>query len=230
MAVDESLLASCAGGNDCALRFYGWREPTLSLGYFQPHAQRNQHPQSAACPLVRRPTGGGAILHDDELTYSLILPKSDLLGGDALAMVRAVHESLIEALSNWRVSAKLQETAVPGNSPDPPFLCFQRRAPRDVVIGGSKIAGSAQRRRRSAVLQHGSVLLRASTVAKELPGIEEVTGKRIEAAVLREAWTETLARRGKWRIQSRPLTAKERETALVMQHRRYAGDKWNRRK
>src|SRR5438445_617792 len=69
MAVDEALLEDAARSGRPTLRFYGWAEPTLSLGYFQPYAQRASHPPSSRCAVVRRPTGGGAILHDAELTY-----------------------------------------------------------------------------------------------------------------------------------------------------------------
>ncbi|NIL97050.1 MAG: lipoate--protein ligase family protein, partial [Planctomycetales bacterium] len=68
MAVDEVLLEWSAEEGCCCWRFYGWREPTLSLGYFQQYGQRWQHAASRDCPAVRRLTGGGAILHDRELT------------------------------------------------------------------------------------------------------------------------------------------------------------------
>src|SRR3954447_24341632 len=74
MAVDEALLIDAAEHNTAALRFYSWNEPTLSLGYFQNYADRHQHAASLACAVVRRQPGGGAILHDRELTYSLALP------------------------------------------------------------------------------------------------------------------------------------------------------------
>src|SRR5688572_19512152 len=76
MAVDEALLHSTAEGGQATLRFYTWEEPTLSLGHFQTLAEREQHQASLACPLVRRASGGGAILHDIELTYSICLPQA----------------------------------------------------------------------------------------------------------------------------------------------------------
>src|SRR5437868_3979467 len=76
MAVDEALLETAANTNQATLRLYQWRQPTLSLGYFQLAADRAQHAASAACLLIRRPSGGGAILHDRELTYSIALPRS----------------------------------------------------------------------------------------------------------------------------------------------------------
>jgi len=73
MAVDEALLDAAVEQGVAALRFYQWSEPTLSLGYFQRHADRDSHAASHDCTLVRRQSGGGAILHDRELTYSLTL-------------------------------------------------------------------------------------------------------------------------------------------------------------
>src|SRR5687767_6703039 len=74
MAVDEALLESAADSGEITLRFYEWSRATLSLGYFQSHAERSGHTASLACPMVRRSTGGGAIVHDQELTYSLVVP------------------------------------------------------------------------------------------------------------------------------------------------------------
>src|SRR5690242_1143259 len=76
MAVDEALLETAADAGIATLRFYQWNEPTLSLGYFQAAAERNQHSMSSGCPLVRRASGGGAILHDRELTYSIAMRQS----------------------------------------------------------------------------------------------------------------------------------------------------------
>src|SRR5262245_32066382 len=79
MAVDQALLESAAASGGVALRFYQWSEPTLSLGYFQPIAARSEHPPSLHSPVVRRASGGGAILHDRELTYSIAAP-SEIIG------------------------------------------------------------------------------------------------------------------------------------------------------
>lgn len=72
MALDQALLDECQ--EQPVLRFYRWSQPTLSLGYFQKHQQREGHQPSIDCPMLRRSTGGGAILHDHELTYSLLVP------------------------------------------------------------------------------------------------------------------------------------------------------------
>ena len=143
MAVDEALLDAAVQGVPACLRFYQWSEPTLSLGYFQRHAERRQHTPSLACSLVRRSSGGGAILHDHELTYSLILPAAQDLARHAESLYLAVHQALIEALASYGVTASLNAQAS-GLAPDEqPFLCFQRGAAGDVLLVSAKIAGSA---------------------------------------------------------------------------------------
>jgi lipoate-protein ligase A len=203
MAVDEALLETAAERGVGTLRFYTWQEPTLSLGYFQSLAERAQHPPSSGCPLVRRASGGGAILHDQELTYSLALPR--LGTAAARELYDAAHLALIAALAQLGVSSALHQTVEgcrsaihpekPVDRSNEPFLCFQRRTCTDVILGEAKIAGSAQRRRRGAVLQHGSVLLERSRFAPELPGICELTGNALCPSQLIERWLDQLTHR-----------------------------------
>jgi len=106
MAVDEALLAMAAAGElGPVLRFYQWSPATLSLGYFQRYTERAAHPASAACDVVRRASGGGAILHDRELTYSLVLPAGHPLTARAEPLYRAVHQALIDVLAESGGSA-----------------------------------------------------------------------------------------------------------------------------
>src|SRR5262245_22040097 len=95
MAVDEVLLVDAAENNVATLRFYGWNEPTLSLGYFQRYEDRQQHAASRECAIVRRQTGGGAILHDRELTYSLVLPPRHPFAKQNEKLYQAVHQVFI---------------------------------------------------------------------------------------------------------------------------------------
>jgi len=197
MAVDEALLESAAEGVG-TLRFYEWTPATLSLGYFQSAAQREQHAASRDCPLVRRASGGGAILHDRELTYSVAMPQAAARENQTSALYDLFHESLILALAEFGVPAALflptERNCVPEvrQNAAPAFLCFQRRTCGDVVYQGAKIVGSAQRRRRGAVLQHGSILLARSPHAPELLGIGELTGIAISPADLIAAWRPRL--------------------------------------
>jgi lipoyl(octanoyl) transferase len=190
MAIDEALLRDAVENGIATLRFYGWSEPTLSLGYFQRYDDRFSHAASRGCAIVRRQTGGGAILHDRELTYSMTLPASLAIARQSEQLYTAVHEAFIAELqpllpagpSQWQLSRNDQPST--RTASQEPFLCFQRRARGDVLLGQSasnslsrtvKILGSAQRRYRGAILQHGSLLLEKSPHAPELVGWNDIT-------------------------------------------------------
>jgi lipoate-protein ligase A len=226
MAVDEMLLEWAAEQDGCCWRFYGWREPTLSLGYFQPHEDRRQHLPSRNCPTVRRLTGGGAIVHDAELTYSLVLPSRHPLALRRDLLYESIHSSLIDVLADFGTKAVLCEPPIRHPGREQPFLCFKRRAPGDVLVDGTKVAGSAQRRRRGAVLQHGSVPLRPSAAAPELPALEDVLGTTIRREQLAEAWLAKLSSRLAitWRQQT--ISAGQRCRAESLAQKRYALACW----
>src|SRR3954469_25809962 len=101
MGVDEALLETAADCGEGTLRFYQWSEPTLSLGYFQSAEDRRQHAASRSCPLIRRASGGGAILHDRELTYSIALPQPIARSPDSSLLYELCHIALIEALDEF---------------------------------------------------------------------------------------------------------------------------------
>lgn len=229
MAVDEALLSSASATGAATLRFYTWEPATLSLGYFQAVKDRAEHPPSLACPLVRRWTGGGAILHDRELTYCLTLPAGRPWPA-AKDLYDLVHRALIATLAQWGIAAELYRDKVPdcraaseaAPHHPPPFLCFQRRACSDVVLHGHKIAGSAQRRRRGAVLQHGSVLLARSPFAPELPGIAELSGQTLLAEALAQRWVRHLAVALGVSVEPRQLSPQELAQARHWQAERFS--------
>ncbi len=229
MAVDEALLES-AGRGVTTLRLYEWSEPTLSLGYFQAAEDRAGHAPSRTCPLVRRASGGGAIVHDRELTYCLAVPIAERFGQAADALFATVNLALIDALAEFGARAELyapeaNRFGATAQSP-PPFLCFQRRSPGDVLIGSAKLAGSAQRRQRGGLVQHGSILLGQSACAPELPGIAEIAEARLSAAVLAPRFSERLAVKFGVDWNSAPLTADELGRARTLQCGRFASASW----
>src|SRR5262245_56617281 len=107
MAVDEALLETAEETGQATLRFYSWEEPTLSLGYFQSLCEREHHPASIDCPVVRRPSGGGAIVHARELTYSIAIAEPAGTLKLASKLVDIAHETLITTLAVFGVSAEL---------------------------------------------------------------------------------------------------------------------------
>jgi lipoate-protein ligase A len=183
MAADEALLRSALEGQ-ATLRFYGWCEPTLSLGYFQKADDRLRHPLLRDLPWVRRQSGGGALVHDREVTYALAIP------------LVAPWTSIVAAPSSWIkfmhgvIAAALRNRDVETSNPAPTcpdagqFLCFACLTKPDVLLQGQKIVGSAQRRHRGALLQHGGILLAQSRFTPELSGIEELAHQRLAPAEL----------------------------------------------
>ncbi len=227
MAVDQALLESAVSENVCTLRLYRWAEPTLSLGYFQTFSDREKHASSQSCPVVRRASGGGAILHDRELTYSLALPPKHRWTAGRLELYQKAHQAIVEILAETGVGAVLFD----GNSKKPdtetPFLCFQRRAVGDLLIGEDKVGGSAQRRFQGAVLQHGSLLLRRSDRAPELPGILDLAPDcktaedRFEERLLRQ-WENDLG----LVFEPSRLSGEQLERATRLTRQKYGNRRW----
>ncbi|HYH82548.1 MAG TPA: lipoate--protein ligase family protein [Longimicrobium sp.] len=159
MAVDEALAATVAAGGEPVLRFYRWRPACLSLGRNQP--ARGRYDQRALAErgidVVRRPTGGRAVLHHRELTYSVAAPEA-LLGGPRRAYA-AINAALVAGLRALGAAAA-QQPAGDARAPIPSLApCFAEPVEGEVVAGGRKLVGSAQRRLGDTLLQHGSLPL-----------------------------------------------------------------------
>ena len=218
MAVDELLLNAAVNENVCSFRIYEWAEPTLSLGYFQ-SADVAAMDSRSNLPMVRRLTGGGAILHHHEWTYSLAVSATHPLAREPYALYRHVHTRLIDILAEHGFAT---EMAVPiENKTEQPLLCFSRRSADDVVCQGHKVIGSAQRRRRGAILQHGSLLLKRSTHAPAYPGICDLSDGRNAPATMKD---EIINRLGSL-LSDAPdrtgLTTEENFAALELERKRY---------
>lgn len=116
-------------------------------------------------------------------------------------------------------------------SPTPePFLCFERRTEHDVVLGDAKIAGSAQRKRRDAVLQHGSVLLARSDAAPSLPGVGDLSGATVSPQRLIEAWQAALAAGLGWRFEITEHSPQTLEDANRVAEEKFAAAAWLHRR
>lgn len=183
MAFDEALLNAAVESGFCALRFYAWDQPTVTLGHFQPPDDPILNLRFPTLPRIRRLSGGGAILHDRELTYSCVVPADHPLARNPGSIYDEVHARIVAVLTDLGVSCGLRGSQLV--EPEP-FLCFGRGDARDIILNGHKIVGSAQRRRRGAILQHGSILLSASLHAPEFPGIQELTGHQLHSRELAE--------------------------------------------
>jgi lipoate-protein ligase A len=157
MAIDEALLE---WASIPTIRFYRWRSPALSFGYFEKCSGVAIY--AAERDLVRRWTGGGIVFHGDDLTYSIVIPASDpLFDESSLAIYEKVHRALAQALNRVGRRAELvgaercadrrPQRGVPTNK------CFANPVLADVTMDGRKIAGAAQRRTHRGLLQQGSI-------------------------------------------------------------------------
>ena len=229
MARDEVLLCGVADGTSPAtLRLYRWHPPTISLGYFQRFADYAQLPAPAgALAVVRRTTGGGAILHDAEWTYSLALPSDDpRCHPDPGRLYERVHDAVVDTLQLLGLAARRCGHSDDSAAHRGPFFCFERRHCLDVLLGETKLAGSAQRRTRRAVLQHGSIILDNRFPQHRVAALREHVA--VAADDLLEPLLEALARRLGEPLDPAPWSAREQRAARDLRAK-YAGDDWTRR-
>ncbi len=162
MAIDEALLEHATVPS---IRLYKWHSPALSFGYFGKLADVADY--AFERDLVRRWTGGGIVFHGDDLTYSIVIPASDAASGESsISIYGKIHRALAHALNG------IGEGAVVAGGIDPScgsgfanraavtasgYSCFANPVRADVMIDGRKVAGAAQRRTRSGLLQQGSI-------------------------------------------------------------------------
>lgn len=166
MAIDRAILTACDQGQAPAtLRLYGWDKPTLSIGYSQNELRDVNTVQCERknIPIVRRFTGGRALLHQYELTYSLVAPiPHPMFPGNLVGAFGAVSKAVIISLEKAgvvkpEISGKDKRFLGDGNKRSP--ACFSTSNHWEITVEGKKLAGSAQRRLSGAFLQHGSILL-----------------------------------------------------------------------
>ena len=202
MTIDADLLAETARTGRAFLRLYRFDPPCLSLGRNEPAAARYDRAAIArrGLDVVRRPTGGGAVWHEHEVTYAVAAPVATF--GSLRNAYRTIHERVVAALRSLGVEATLAPHRPPPSSRilDHPASCFATPVGGEVLVAGRKLVGSAQVRKGSAFLQHGSILLAGS--------------QQVVTAVSRKpqaANTETTLAR----VLGRPVTFEEVADAIV---------------
>lgn len=226
MARDEALLVTASETGGVALRFYRWRPPTLSVGYFQ-RWQDFAGPDKRQVPVVRRPSGGGAIWHDDEITYSMTGPfGAGPFPRRAADIFEKLHLCICRGLGVLGVEAGLSD-APTGASP---LICFSVPRKYDIVAGGRKLLGSAQRRKGGAFLQHGSLPLSANRYAPGAVSLGELlaapTEEEAVISALRAGFEEGLG----LSFGDGVLTAGEEELARRLEREKYGTSEWTRRR
>jgi len=163
MATDEALFRILQErGGPPTLRFYGWERPALSIGYFQNTATEInlRHCLCNGMDIVRRPTGGKAVLHDRELTYAVVSREGlPFFSGSLVENYQAVCSCLIRAFSELGINVNMARDGRHERKKEMGAICFAFPAPFELLSRGRKICGSAQVRSRGCFLQHGSILL-----------------------------------------------------------------------
>jgi len=231
MALDEVLLESALRHGQTSLRWYRWSEATVSLGYFQDSAATQSDPRFARLPKVRRLSGGGAIFHHHEITYSCAVPPTHRLARLPHELYDRVHEAIISGLKQIGAEARLRGTRL--DERESLFLCFARGDPRDVVVAGHKVLGSAQRRRRGAIIQHGALLLRSSHHAPEFPGLFDLTDVNVSEAQLMSLLCDSVGKSVGGELEgpcyAQELSVAERTLLAQLERERYRSLDWRRR-
>jgi len=153
MAIDEALTLLCTGP---ILRFYEWN-PSVSIGYNQSTKEINlEYCKNNNISIVRRITGGKAVFHDKELTYSFMIPKNcNVLSEDLIQSYKQISEALVLGIEKIGIKTTIKKM----NEKIKSEICFNSSNWYELKINEKKIAGSAQRRLNGKILQHGSILL-----------------------------------------------------------------------
>lgn len=264
MALDEAILESVGKGESLpTLRLYAWRPPCLSLGYAQPHSEVDlAQLHQSGWDLVRRPTGGRAILHTDELTYSVTGPHNEpRLEGGVLESYRQLSQALLMALHLLGVPAEAREnpnlthttqvSSQAGKNPNPSSppqpICFEVPSNYEITVGGKKLIGSAQARRKEGVLQHGSFPLvgdltriskalvyeseekrtiAAERLLKRATTLESVLGKRISWDEVAQAYCTAFEKALNIKLVLGEPIPNEIERAKMLMKEKYANPDW----
>jgi lipoyl(octanoyl) transferase len=246
MALDEALLLSrLRHGSPPTLRFFAWAPPTISLGYGQRLDGRIdlETARAMGLGLVRRATGGSAILHegpDLEITYSVAAAAGDFDGSaDLLQTYRWIGEGLLAGLR--ALDAPVEMVPVqPSNPAAMPAFCFARTGSFELEVDGRKLVGSAQRRQGAAFLQHGAIMLGAEPerLRRVFPGVrdpladmttlETVLGRRPSFDETAEALAEGFRAAHGLTLVPGGLSEEEAALAGMLEREKYATDPWTR--
>jgi len=223
MAIDEAVfLMREKLGLPATLRFYSWKPAAVSIGYFQKIEDPSlEEYKRQKITIVRRFTGGGAILHRNEITYSLACSTHEFpTFKDITKTQQLVHEAIILGLQNLGINAELEGKEIQG--PDP-YFCFVSPSKNDVVDDGRKIVGSAQRRSNRAVFQHGSSLMDNKITPKSSKQKKD-RGKIINSLIL--GFEKKLG----IRLLPGQLTKEELKLSQELRQIKYSTRNWNYRR
>ncbi len=233
MAADEALLrsASLDKAFKPVLRLYGWAEPTLSLGYLQKSAPF----RGFNLPLVRRITGGRAIVHDNEFTYAVIAGAgSPLYSKGITGCYSLISRAIVQTLRGFGIKAVFSRPSSP-TAYKKSRACFASSARYEVLVEGKKIAGSAQRRIKGGLLQHGSIIFGINGALWVSIFGEQALVKAaalmdfcpLDRKLFQKGFVENLARELNASFTLSELTDFETEVKEGLVEQRYSKKEWN---
>lgn len=256
MALDEALLDwNSEGKIPPVIRFYGWNPATLSIGYFQKIDKEIDMEQVKTHGLgfVRRPTGGRGVLHEHELTYSVIVSEEHPnMPKTVTEAYRVISEGILKGFHHLGMDAyfAVPRTAEERDSLKNPrsAVCFDAPSWYELVVEGRKVAGSAQTRQKGVILQHGSILLdldedklfslfkypsdrvkerMQKAFKSKAVAINEISKERITLEQAKEAFKKGFAEGLNIELEPYELTAEELEYVNKIAKERYEQDEWN---
>ncbi len=215
MAIDFLMLQRYQPAEAIRFRHYDWSRPAFTFGLSQRMSYVKSEISDPTAELVRRPTGGGVVDHQDDWTYALVIPASHPLSrGQPIETYRSVHQCMVDAMTRQNIEVELNLNAPEDNTPS---VCFNKAELYDVVLHNmpSKIAGAAQKRSKSGFLMQGSIW---KPLVSHLEWNRFYNDFVIELATLMEAQVEYI---------SSPSWKPDEETALTDQ---FDSDDWNQRR
>ncbi len=234
MAVDEAILQACEMGYaPSTIRFYEWARPELSIGYLQEYKKFN----SVKMPVVRRITGGRAVLHYSEITYSIICRYDNPLFLKGIyGSYAVISHAFLNALRDISIDASIVSQVSRSIKKNSKESCFNSLSRYEIIACGKKIVGSAQRRYKSAFLQQGSIILDIDNrliegvfgrgAAEEMIGLNSL--KKIDKGDLRKLCVKRIEEALRIRLHRGKLREQEKYFKDRLIEKKYASIKWNR--
>ncbi len=247
MAIDEAISRAVqANLVPPTLRFFGWQPACLSLGQAQPGGDVDQAAcRAAGVDVVRRPTGGRAILHTDELTYSVIAPEREpRVAGSLVESYRRLSEGLLAGLLSMGVPTQQVERPDQRDQGNQGPVCFEVPSNYEIVFGGKKLVGSAQMRKSGVVLQHGAIPLRGDIarislyltqhpdperVRQRAITVEGAIGRVVEFEAAAQFMGQGFAHALNLQLEPGELTPQEKDWTEELRREKYAADEWTYR-
>jgi len=259
MALDEALLEWHSNGEiGPVLRFYEWEPATLSIGYFQ-NVEKEinmDEVKKNGLGFVRRPTGGRGVLHEHELTYSVIVSESYPEMPESVTQAyRVISGGLLEGFRNLDLDASFSvpQTEKQNNDLKNPksAVCFDTPSWYELVVEGKKVAGSAQTRQKGVILQHGAILLSLDVdklislfnfkseehrelMRKSLPekavAIDRLVNRSVSIKECTDAFSKGFESALDMKLEPLELTEQQIEFVMEIERKKYANDDWTYRK